>query len=76
MNAIEPRIQAAVSKSDYKQAFQAIEALRGPVAQFFDDVLVMAEDEKLRTARLALVAHLRDVIVDIADISEIAPEAV
>jgi glycyl-tRNA synthetase beta chain len=76
MNAIEPRIQAAVAKSDYKQAFQAIEALRGPVGQFFDDVLVMAEDEKLRTARLALVAHLRDVIVDIADISEIAPEAV
>jgi glycyl-tRNA synthetase beta chain len=72
----EPRIRAAVAKSDYKQAFQAIEALRGPVAQFFDDVLVMADDEKLRTARLALVAHLRDLIFDIADISEIAPEAV
>ena len=72
----EPKIRAAVAKSDYKQAFQAIEALRGPVAQFFDDVLVMADDEKLRTARLALVAHLRDMIFDIADISEIAPEAV
>jgi glycyl-tRNA synthetase beta chain len=76
MKAIEPRIEAAVSKSDYKQAFQAIETLRGPVAQFFDDVLVMADDEKLRTARLALVASLRDLIVDIADISEIAPETV
>jgi glycyl-tRNA synthetase beta chain len=76
MNAIEPRIKAAVSKSDYKQAFQAIETLRGPVARFFDDVLVMADDEKLRTARLALVASLRDLILDIADISEIAPEAV
>jgi len=76
MRAIEPRIKAAVSKSDYKQAFQAIETLRGPVAQFFDDVLVMADDEKLRTARLALVASLRDLILDIADISEIAPEAV
>ena len=76
MKAIEPRIKTAVSKSDYKQAFQAIETLRGPVAQFFDDVLVMADDEKLRTARLALVASLRDLILDIADISEIAPEAV
>jgi glycyl-tRNA synthetase beta chain len=72
----EPKIRAAVANADYKQAFQAIEALRGPVAQFFDDVLVMADDEQLRTARLALVAHLRDLIVDIADISEIAPEAV
>jgi glycyl-tRNA synthetase beta chain len=76
MEAAEPRIRAAVAKSDYKQAFQAIEALRGPVAQFFDDVLVMADDEKLRTARLALVAHLRDLIFEIADISEIAREAV
>jgi glycyl-tRNA synthetase beta chain len=76
IEATTPRIRAAVEKSDYKQAFQAIEALSGPVAQFFDDVLVMAEDEKVRTARLALVAHLRDLIVDIADISEIAPEAV
>jgi glycyl-tRNA synthetase beta chain len=76
IEATEPRIRAAVAKSDYKQAFQAIEALRGPVAQFFDDVLVMADDETLRTARLALVAHLRDLIFDIADISEIAPEAV
>jgi len=76
IEATEPKIRSAVAKSDYKQAFQAIEALRGPVAQFFDDVLVMAEDERLRTARLALVAHLRDLIVDIADISEIAPEAV
>jgi len=76
IEATEPKIRSAVARSDYKQAFQAIEALRGPVAQFFDDVLVMAEDERLRTARLALVAHLRDLIVDIADISEIAPEAV
>jgi glycyl-tRNA synthetase beta subunit len=76
IEATEPRIRAAVAKSDYKQAFQAIEALRAPVAQFFDDVLVMADDEQLRTARLALVAHLRDLIFDIADISEIAPEAV
>ena len=76
MKTIEPRIKAAVSRSDYKQAFQAIETLRGPVAQFFDDVLVMADEEKLRTARLALVASLRDLILDIADISEIAPEAV
>jgi glycyl-tRNA synthetase beta chain len=75
IGAVEPKIRMAVANADYKQAFQAIEALRGPVAQFFDDVLVMADDEKLRAARLALVAHLRDLILDIADISEIAPEA-
>ena len=45
----------------------------GPVvARFFDDVMVMAEDEALRTARLQLVANLRDVILGIADLSEMA----
>jgi glycyl-tRNA synthetase beta subunit len=38
-------------------------------------VLVMADDEALRTARLALVATLRDLILDIADISEIVTES-
>jgi len=74
LSETEPKIRAAAAHADYKQAFQTIELLRAPVAQFFDDVLVMAEDEKLRAARLALVARLRDLILDIADISEIVPE--
>jgi glycyl-tRNA synthetase beta subunit len=42
------------------------------VTAFFDAVLVMAEDERLRAARLGLVASLRDLILEIADISEMA----
>jgi glycyl-tRNA synthetase beta chain len=72
---VEPRIRESADKADYKQAFHHIELLRAPVASFFDDVLVMAEDEQLRTARLALVARLRDLILDIADISEIVTES-
>jgi glycyl-tRNA synthetase beta chain len=71
----EPKIRMAAAHADYRQAFQTIEHLRAPVAQFFDDVLVMAEDETVRTARLALVARLRDLILDIADISEIVTES-
>ena len=72
---VEPRIRGSAAKADYRQAFHHIELLRAPVASFFDDVLVMAEDETLRTARLALVARLRDLILDIADISEIVTES-
>ena len=72
---VEPRIRESADKADYKQAFHHIELLRAPVASFFDDVLVMAEDEQLRAARLALVARLRDLILDIADISEIVTES-
>jgi len=44
------------------------------VARFFDEVLVMAEEADVRAARLGLVAFLRDLIVEIADISEMATE--
>jgi glycyl-tRNA synthetase beta subunit len=36
--------------------------------------MVMAEDEGLRSARLQLVANLREVILQIADLSEIAAD--
>jgi glycyl-tRNA synthetase beta chain len=67
-------IRAAASRGDYRDAFSGIAALQPPVAKFFDDVLVMAEDERLRAARLGLVATLRGLILDIADISEIVTE--
>jgi len=67
-------IRAAASRGDYRDAFTGIAALQPPVAKFFDDVLVMAEDERLRAARLGLVATLRGLILDIADISEIVTE--
>jgi glycyl-tRNA synthetase beta chain len=41
------------------------------VTTFFDDVLVMADDARLREARLGLVGRLRDIILSMADISEI-----
>jgi glycyl-tRNA synthetase beta chain len=68
-------IRQAAARGDYRSAFTAIAALQAPVAQFFDDVLVMSEDEGVRTARLQLVATLRDLILDIADLSEIITEA-
>jgi glycyl-tRNA synthetase beta chain len=70
-----PIIQAAAAKRDYKDAFTNIAQLQPAVAKFFDDVLVMAEDERLRAARLGLVATLRNLILDIADISEIVAES-
>ncbi len=70
-----PGIREAAAKGDYREAFAGIAALQPAVAKFFDDVLVMADDEALRRVRLALVAALRDLILDIADISEIVTEA-
>jgi glycyl-tRNA synthetase beta chain len=74
MTALEtagPSIDAAAGRRDYRAAFVEIARLQPVVTRFFDDVLVMAEDPRLREARLGLVAVLRDRILGIADISEI-----
>jgi glycyl-tRNA synthetase beta chain len=67
-------IREATARGDYRDAFTAMAALQPAVATFFDDVLVMAEDAELRAARLGLVAALRDLVLDVADISEIVVE--
>src|SRR4030095_7988654 len=55
-------IRAAASRGDYRDAFTGIAALQPPVAKFFDDVLVMAEDERLRPARPGVVAGPRGLV--------------
>ena len=69
-----PRVEQAAGQHDYKKAFTEIAGLRAAVDTFFTDVFVMADDERLRTARLSLMAGLRDLILDLADISEIVPQ--
>jgi glycyl-tRNA synthetase beta chain len=69
-----PRIHDASSRWLYGDAMKEIVALRGPLDRFFTEVLVMAEDQRLRAARLSLLSMVRDTINSIADISEVAPE--
>jgi glycyl-tRNA synthetase beta chain len=75
VNRIAPLVEAAVaSGSRYRQAF-AEAAKAGPaVAKFFDDVMVMTDDAKLRDARLRLLRRLEGLILQLADVSEIVPE--
>ena len=56
---------------DYEKALDKIATLRPVVDQFFDDVLVMAEDEKVRQNRLNLLAAVSALFKDIADFSKL-----
>ena len=69
-----PVIEQAAAAADYRKAFVEIAALRAAVDRFFTEVFVMADDPRLRPARLKLMAELRDLIVQFADISEIVPK--
>ena len=69
-----PAHRAGGRAADYRKALTEIAGLRAAVDRFFTEVFVMAEDARLRDARLALMADLRDLILQFADISEIVPE--
>jgi glycyl-tRNA synthetase beta chain len=58
----------------YREALEVIAGLRPSVDRFFDDVLVMAEEEDLRVNRLALLSVLLKEFSTIADFSEIVVE--
>ena len=60
-----------LSHKRYAQALERLAALRPEVDAFFDDVLVMTDDEAIRTNRLALLGKLRQLFLDVADISHI-----
>jgi len=65
------RVGRQVQAHDYLEAATAILEMKPVVDRFFTDVLVMAEDEKLRTNRLALLQTLERMISSIADYSQI-----
>jgi glycyl-tRNA synthetase beta chain len=58
-----------IEKRQYVAALRALAALRAPVDAFFDGVMVMADDAAKRQNRLALLAGLRRMFLQVADIS-------
>ena len=64
-------VNPLLETGDYTGALKALSALRDNVDRFFDDVMVMAEDEKLRHNRLALLHQLSQLFLEVADISRL-----
>jgi glycyl-tRNA synthetase len=58
-------------ESSVDELLQAIVPLVEPISTFFDQVLVMAKDEELRTNRLALLRHIADLTAGIVDMSKL-----
>jgi glycyl-tRNA synthetase beta chain len=55
----------------YEERLRGLAALRAPVGRFFEDVLVMAEDPRVRANRLALLGRTLSLFYRIADISKL-----
>ena len=67
----ESELGALLDQPDYPAALARLARLKGPVDDFFDQVMVMAEDAGLRANRLALLGRLRALFFRVADVARL-----
>ncbi len=68
----EETVRPLVESRDYTEVLRELAGLRAPVDKFFDDVMVMVDDEPLKNNRLALLGQLRALFLDVADLSRLS----
>ncbi|WP_151981237.1 glycine--tRNA ligase subunit beta [Acinetobacter guerrae] len=69
LQSVTPVVQPLLEAHNYTDALSQLASLRSPIDAFFDSVMVMAEDPKLKANRLRLLAQLRGLFTAIADVS-------
>ncbi|KPQ30753.1 MAG: glycyl-tRNA synthetase beta chain [Marinobacter excellens HL-55] len=69
VDELADKVLPLFEQGDYASALTALANLREPVDTFFDEVMVMADDEAVRNNRLALLNRLRNLFLRVADIS-------
>ena len=67
--ALRTEVKPLIAKGDYTAVLDKLANLRAPVDNFFDNVMVNAEDPALRQNRLAILNTLQDLFLQVADIS-------
>ena len=67
--ALHTEVQPLIAKGDYTAVLDKLANLRAPVDNFFDNVMVNAEDPALRQNRLAILNTLQGLFLQVADIS-------
>ncbi len=69
LDELTPQAQPLFDRGDYAEGLRILASLKQPVDDFFDQVMVMADDEQLRINRLALLSQLENQFLSVADIS-------
>ena len=71
MLTLADEVDDLFNAGSYTPALSKLATLRTVVDQFFDEVMVMDEDEALRANRLALLSHLGEMFLRTADLSQL-----
>lgn len=72
LESLRSQVETRLDKADYAGALAVLAGLREDIDTFFDQVMVMAEDQAVRENRLALLIQLREQFLKVADISRIS----
>ena len=71
LESIREKVAPLLAARAYAEFLNELADLRDPVDRFFDDVMVMADDDAVKNNRLALLGELRALFLDVADISRL-----
>ncbi|MEE9355384.1 MAG: glycine--tRNA ligase subunit beta [Methylococcaceae bacterium] len=69
LDELSDKVNTLFDTGNYSDALNLLAALKNPVDTFFDDVMVMAEDEAVRNNRLSLLQSLNGLFLRVADFS-------
>jgi len=69
LEALESKLSPLFLVGDYESALFELASLKSPVDDFFDNVMVMADDLAVKNNRLALLNRLRNLFLQVADVS-------
>ena len=72
LGTVKPQADTLFESGDYTASLKALAALKAPVDDFFDNVMVNAEDPALKANRLGLLATLHQAMNRVADLSKLA----
>jgi glycyl-tRNA synthetase beta chain len=72
LSKVKPEADTLFENGDYTASLKALAALKAPVDDFFDNVMVNAEDPALKANRLGLLATLHQAMNRVADLSKLA----
>ncbi len=70
-HVVEEKVLSSLGRKEYDKALDQMVSLREPIDDFFDNVMVMVEDEEIKNNRLGLLKRISDTMLMICDLSKI-----
>ena len=68
---VDSNVAQSLKAGEFSTALAAMASLQQPLAMFFDSVMVVTEDQDLRLNRFALLSQVRNLVLQVADLSEL-----